>query len=382
MKVEFYKHSLSEQDIANSTDVLRSLFLTTGKVVDDFEQKFAQFLGAKHAVATNSCTNSLFLALKCAGVLPGDEVITTPMSFVVSSNAIERCGAKPVFVDVEDFTGNINVDLIEAAITENTAAIVPVHLYGQMCDMVAIKKLADKYQLKIIEDACHAIEAKRDNIRPGELSDFACFSFYATKNLTSGEGGCIVTNNDKSAKWLQQARLHGIDKSAYDRHDKSFQHYDMKFLGYKCNMSNINAALLVNQIDGLRNRLQIRDAIANMYDEAFEEHPLLAIPAVLKNSLHARHIYTIWVPPIIRDKLLVALKENGVGCAVNYRAIHLMGYYQKKYGYKRGDFPVAEAIGDATITLPFYPSLKDDEIEYVIEVVDELILALAEEHGL
>lgn len=382
MKVEFYKHGLQKEDIDNCVKVLNSLFLTTGETVVQFEKKFAKFLGVNYAVGTNSCTNSLILALKCLGIKQGDEVITSPMSFVATSNAIEQLGAKPVFVDVSDETGNIKEDQIESAITKNTKVILPVHLYGQMCDMYAIRKIADKHKLSVIEDACHAIEAKRDGYGIGELSDFACFSFYATKNITSGEGGCVVTNNKTYAEWLKKARIHGINKDAHQRYGKSdeYPHYEMEFLGFKSNMSNIQAALLLAQIDRLPTNLQLREAICSVYDQAFEDHPLIAIPAVLKKSKHARHIYTIWVSPVYRDEMLVELRKKGVGCAVNYRAIHLMEYYAEKYAFDYDDFPIAEAIGDATITLPLYPGLNDKEINYVIRTVDQVVFILAEKY--
>ncbi len=381
MKVEFYKHSLSQTDKENCLQVLDSLFLTTGKVVEEFERKFAKFLGVKYAIGTNSCTNSLIMALKCIGVKAGDEVITSPMSFVATSNAIEQVGAKPIFVDVSDETGIIKETEIEKAITPKTKAIIPVHLYGQMCDMKKVKEIADKHKLKIIEDACHCIEGKREGYGVGELGDFACFSFYATKNLTCGEGGCVVTNNLEYANWLKKARIHGINKNAFQRHDKNdYVHYEMEFLGFKFNMNNIQASLLINQIDNLLGNLQIREAICKVYDEAFDDHPLIAIPDVKKGSRHARHIYTIWVSPVYRDEFLTELKKAGIGCAVNYRAIHLMQYYAEKYGYDYDDFPIAEAIGDSTITLPLYPSLTDNEIKYVIQKVDEIAFRLAKKY--
>jgi dTDP-4-amino-4,6-dideoxygalactose transaminase len=193
MKIEFFRHNIEQGDINRVGEVLNSIFLTTGKMVGDFENCFSQYLGAKYAIGVTSCTAALHLSLIAAEVGPGDEVITTPLSFCATANAILHAGAKPVFVDVEEETGNLNAELIEAAITEKTKAIIPVHLYGQMCDMIRIKELADRHKLTIIEDAAHSIEASREGIRVGQSADTACYSFYATKNITSGEGGAITT---------------------------------------------------------------------------------------------------------------------------------------------------------------------------------------------
>ncbi len=373
MKVEFYKHNLEEDDKKECLSVLNSLFLTTGETVKTFENKLAGYLGAKYAIGVTSCTDALFLCLKCLNVGAGDEIITTPLSFIATANSVEYCGARPVFVDVEKETGNINVNLIEAAITSKTKAILVVHLYGQMCDMKAIKKIADKHNLKIIEDCAHCIEGERDGIKPGQLSDFACFSFYATKNITCGEGGAIVCNNEEYYSWLMKARLHGMSKNAADRYNKMYQHYDMEFLGYKSNMNNISAALLVHQIDRVEELLAKKEIVSKKYDAGFKNNNKLKTPQVLNNSKHARHLYTIWVDKEKRDDIMHSLQELHIGVAVNFRVIHLMKYYREKYGFKEGDFEQAEKIGAATITLPFYPKLLDEEIEYVISSVNKFV---------
>jgi dTDP-4-amino-4,6-dideoxygalactose transaminase len=368
-KIEFYKHNLNNKDWLEVEKVLHSLFLTTGEQVKLFENKFAQYLGIEHVIGVTSCTDALFLALKGLGVGPGDEVITTPLSFIATANSIEYCGAKPVFVDVESETGNIDADLIENAITKRTKAILAVHLYGQMCDMRKISRIAKKYNLKVVEDAAHCIEGVRDGIKVGELSDATCFSFYATKNLTSGEGGAIACNNKKLADWFFKARQHGMSKSAADRYTKRYEHYDMEFLGYKTNMTNIQAALILHQLDRLAKYRDQKEAIAQLYDTAFDSLPHIERPQVLPNTLHARHLYTIWVDSLKRDAYLSTLQDELIGVAVNFRVIHLMKYYREKYGYSRGEFPVAEIIGDRTISLPFYPKLTRKEIKRIITKV-------------
>ena len=218
----------------------------------DVEEKFAEYLSTNFCVGVSSWTSGNFITLKALGIGFGDEIITTPMSFIATSNTIIQSGAIPVFVDVEEETGNINVEKIESAITEKTKAIIPVHLYGQMCDMKAINEIARKYNLFVIEDAAHCIEGQRDGIGPGQLSDAAVFSFYATKNITSGEGGAIVTNNRDLYEKLIKYRLHGMSKSASERHTAAnYQHWDMELLGYKCNMYDLQASLLEPQLKNI-----------------------------------------------------------------------------------------------------------------------------------
>ena len=370
-KIEFYKHNINLKDKNEVQKVLNSIFLTTGDKVSEFEKKFAKYLGVKYCVGVTSCTEALFLSLKGLGIRSGDEVITTPMSFIASSNTIEYCGTKPVFVDIEKNTGNINAELIEKKINKKTKAILITHLYGQMCDMKKISRIAKKHKLKLIEDCAHCIEGKRDGIRPGKMSDSACFSFYATKNITSGEGGAIVTNNKTLYDWLIRARLHGMNKGASERYSKRYEHWDMEFLGYKANMNNIQAALLLNQVSRIEKLLKQKEKIAKKYIMGFKNNSNIKILKTIPNSKHARHLYPIFVDPKKRDKLLNYLQENGIGVAVNFGPIHLMKYYRTKYNYKKGDFPNAEEFGASTISLPFYPKLKDSETEYVIKTLNK-----------
>lgn len=375
MKIEFYKHNISQKDIDNVVQVLNSLFLTTGKVVEEFERKFAQYLGCKYIVGVTSCTVALHLSLLAYGIGQGDEVITTPMTFMATANSILHAGATPVFVDVEPKTGNIDADLIESAFTPKTKAIIPVHLYGQMCDMRKIRRIADKHHLVVIEDASHAIEATRDNIIVGELGDTACFSFYPTKSITSGEGGAIATNNKKVAEQLIKLRLHGMGKGAYKRYSKRFEHIDMELLGWKYNMDNIQASLLLDQLEHIEAFRERREDICRMYEVAFEKVEGITCLKIVEGSNSARLMFTILVSPEKRDDILHRLQDRGIGVAVNYTPVHLLTYYRKVFGYKRGDFPVAEKIGDSTISLPVYYLLTYKEVQYVIEVVKEALFA-------
>ncbi|SPQ00017.1 conserved hypothetical protein [Candidatus Sulfobium mesophilum] len=371
MKIEFFRHNIAQEDIDRVNEVLRSIFLTTGEVVSGFENLFSQYIGTRHAVGLTSCTAALHLSLISLGIGPGDEVITTPMSFCATSNAVMHAGARPVFVDVEEETGNLNAELIERAITDKTRAIIPVHLYGQMCDMKRIKAIADKHKLRVIEDAAHSIESSRDGFRVGELADAACFSFYATKNITSGEGGALTTGSKDLAERIRMLRLHGIDKGAADRYTKRYEHWDMPLLGWKYNMDNIQAALLIGQLGRIEELLARRESLSNEYEDALRDIKGIRFLKTLPGVRHARHLFTVLVDSSIRDEILWALQRRDIGVAVNYRPIHLLKYYRETFGFREGAYPVAEDIGSRTISLPFHTFLTSDQIEYVAQALRE-----------
>ncbi len=372
MKVEFYKHNLGDEEINECVKVLQSLFLTTGKYVDNFEEDLAAYLDTNYAVGLTSCTAALHLALLSAGVGPGDEVITTPMSFVATSNSICMTGATPVFVDVEKDTGNIDVSLIEGAITKKTKAILPVHLYGQMVDMKRLLPLAKKYKLSVIEDSAHALEAKRDGIKPGQKSYGACFSFYATKSITSAEGGAFTTNNKSIALLIKKLRSHGITSELAQRVRTGLKTYDVDVLGWKYNMDNVQAGILINQVKKIEKHWKRREEIAQKYRRAFEKVGI-DMPREYKRSKHGRHVFPIWVDQNKRGKILEYINNHGVGAVINYPAIHLFSYYRKQFGFHEGMFPNAEEIANREISLPLYSKLKDIEVDYVIKVVSRAI---------
>jgi len=372
-QVPFFQHDLGKPELDAIAEVLAGPILTTGETVSHFERRFAEYMGAKHCLAVTSCTGALHMSLLALGIGPGDEVITTPMTFIATSTAVMETGAKPVFVDVERNSGNLDADKIEAAITDRTRAILPVHLYGQMCDMRAIRVLADRYKLSVIEDAAHCIEGSRDGVRPGQLGNSACFSFYATKNITCGEGGAVITNDDALAEKLSLLRLHGMNKNANDRFREGYKHWDMVLMGWKYNMDNIQAAILLPQLDRIQENFRRRDQLAQIYETRLSDLSGITLPSVLSGVVHARHLFPIWVDGGKRDQIIEKLRDEGIGAMVNYRAIHLLSYFQETFGFKRGDFPQAERIGDSTISLPFYPKMTQEQIDYVTECLSESV---------
>ena len=371
MNVAFFKHNIEEEDIQEVRQVLEGFFLTAGPEVALFEERLGHFLGGSHVVALSSATAGLHLMLEALGVGPGDEVITTPLTFVSTVTSICHQGAVPVFADVERDTGNLDLERVTDVLCDRTKAILPVHLYGQMCDMSSFQELARKESIELVEDAAHALEAKRDGVRPGVLSRGACFSFYATKNLTCGEGGAVATRDGELAEKLRFLRTHGLSKDAASRYTSGYKHYDVTHIGWKYNLNDILAALLVHQMERLELYGKRRQAIAQRYREGLDGVQDVSLPKELPGSYHARHLFVIWVDPRVRDRLLLELQSKGIGVSVHFNPVHLMTYFREAFGFREGMFPEAERIGAGTVTLPFYPKLEDEEVDYVIDSVRE-----------
>ena len=372
-KIPYFRHDLGKPELYRLAQVLQGDILTTGAEVAEFETRFAAYLGQRHAFGVTSCTGALHLALLALDIGPGDEVITTTMSFVATATAILEAGATPVFVDVEADTGNLDAARVDAAVTSKTRAIMPVHLYGLMCDMRGLRDIADKHRLHLIEDAAHCIEGVRDGVRPGDLSDAACFSFYATKNLTCGEGGAITVNDAKLAERLKLLRLHGMTRMGHESAREGYRHWDMVLMGWKYNMSNVEAALLLPQFERMEAKLAHRHALAARYEQAFAGMEGIKLPQARPDSVHARHVYTVWCEGCARDDLIAHLHAEGIGAVVNYRPIHLMSYFVERYGYRPGNFPIAEWIGDSTVSLPLYPGMPLEHVDVVAEAVQSCL---------
>lgn len=359
MNVPFLNPSVEEEDIDRAVEVMRSGWYTMGANARSFEESLRDYLGVADVVMTNSCTSALHLSLKLAGIKEGDEVITTPTSYVATSNEIIHERAMPVFVDIDMETGLIDLDKIEQAITDKTKAIIPVHLYGQMVDMKKLKALADKYNLAIIEDAAHAIEAERDGIKPGQLGFSACFSFHVAKNITCGQGGAFATNDKSHAELARVMRRDGVVNKGDRRQMITF--------GYKYVSTDFQAAMLVGQLKRIAQTHAARVKVFERYEAGLKDHPGISFPKRVTNAVHAGHMFAIWVDPAKRDDIRSRLAEVGVETSIHYLPIHLEPYYQKQFNFKKGDFPQAELLGDRTIILPTHAKLTEEQQQYVID---------------
>ena len=370
----FHQASIGEEEVKEIIQTLNSGWLTTGQKTRLFEKTFADYIGCKHAIGLNSCTSGLHLSLVVSGVSSGDEVITSPITFPATTNVIVHQNAKPVFVDVEPETLNINCSEIESKINDSTKAILPVHFAGHPCDMDTIISLAQKHNLTVIEDAAHALESKYHGNKIGAIGNFTAFSFYATKNITTGEGGMLTTNDDHYADKLRILSLHGISKNAWKRYGKEgFQHWELLMPGYKYNMFDVQASLGIHQIKKVESFLSRRMQIVKKYNDAFEKTEEIQLLKPESNIKHAHHLYVIVIKTenlkVSRDKVLNEIQKRGIGVAVHFRSLHLQPFFKQHFNYKKGMFPQAEYLSDRVISLPLYPKMTDEDVSRVIETV-------------
>jgi len=374
----FGSPKIEQEDIDEVVDSLKSGWISTGPKVAKFEALFKDYIGSKHALALNSCTAGLHLSMIVAGLKPGDEVITTPMTFGATANAILHCSTKPVFVDINLPGMNIDPDSIEEKITPKTKAILPVHFAGRPCNMKKIKEISQKHQLIIIEDAAHALEATYHGHKIGTIGNLTVFSFYVTKNLVTGEGGMITTDNSTYAEKIQTYALHGMSKGAWKRYsDEGFKHYRIVYPGFKYNMMDIQAALGIHQLKRIEKYLLRREQIWQRYDDAFQNLPLETPPPPEENTRHARHLYSILLRleelKADRDTIQQALYQENIGTGIHFISLHLHPYYQETYGYKRDDFPNAAYVSERTISLPLSAMLTDEDVDDVIQAVTKVL---------
>ena len=366
---------IGDEEIAEVIKCLESKWLGTGPRVAEFEKEFSAYKGVLDSAAVNSCTAALHLSLMASGVKPGDEVITTAMTFCATVNTIIHVGATPILIDVEKNSQNIDVALIESKITLRTKAIVVVHFAGFPCDMDSIMKIADKHNLRVIEDCAHAIETECQGEKAGTIGDFGCFSFYSTKNIVTGEGGMVIAKNPDDLPVIRKLSLHGMSKHAWNRFSSSgYNHYDVEVPGYKYNMMDLQAAIGLAQIRKVDKFQLRRKQIWSYYSSN-----LLGLPLGVPNhelrelDIHAHHLYTIQIDeaksPISRDGFLQKMTESGVGVGVHYMSIPTYSYYQKEFGWNALDWPNALQIGNQTVSLPLTPSLSDSQVERVVEEI-------------
>lgn len=369
---------ITQAEIDEVVDTLRSGWIAKGPRTLKFEKEFAEYLGAKHAIAVNSCTAALHISLLTQNIGPGDEVITTPMTFASTASTILHCGAKPVFADIDYRTGCIDPEEIAKKITPHTKAIVPVHYSGQVCDLDRIYELADEHNLYVSEDAAHALWSRyKGRLIGNKLRGAASYSFYATKNLATGDGGMLVTDRDDIAERARVLVGQGMSHNAWNRYAKGGSwKYDIVEPGYKYNMFDIQAALGLVQLSRMEEMQTRRLAIAARYQEEFGKIDAVEPPFVPEFTTHCWHLYVLRIVPelltIDRDQFIVELNERNVGTSVHFIPTHTMTAF-RKLGWKEGDFPMAEKHFERIISLPLYPSMTDEQVQYVIDAVRDIV---------
>ena len=380
MQIPFHKTHTTDEEIEAVVEAINSGWLTMGPKCVEFEEEFKGFTRSKEAVMLNSATAALHLALKAIGLKEGDEVILPTNTFVATAEVVTYFNATPVLCDIEEDTHNIDVKKLKSLITSKTKAIIPVHFAGQPCDMDEIYEIANYYlktknqKIYIIEDAAHALPSYYKGQIIGSLpkTDITCFSFYATKTLSTGEGGMATTNNFEFAKKIKINRLHGISRDAWDRYtSKGSWYYEVVDNGFKYNSTDINAALGLVQLKKQFELKEKRAKIAKKYTQAFINNSKIITPVVKKDRESSWHLYVIKVNN--RDEVIEKLKEKGIGCSVHFIPIHKHPYYKEKFNYKDSNYPVANKVYNMSISLPIYPDMSEDEVEYVIKNLKEII---------
>jgi dTDP-4-amino-4,6-dideoxygalactose transaminase len=369
---------IEQAEIDEVTDSMRSAWLGTGPKAAEFERRVAEYKAVPHAIGLNSCTAGLHLACVVLGLEPGDEIITTPMTFCATINAIVHAGAKPVLADVDPVTMNIDPELVRRAITPRTKAILPVHFAGRPCAMDKLMAIAKQYDLRVIEDCAHAIETEHRGQKAGTIGDLGVLSFYSTKNIVTGEGGVILTHDAQLAQRIKSMGLHGMSSDAWRRFsDDGYQHYDVEEIGFKYNMMDLQAAIGLHQIKRVDAYWQRRQVIWRRYMEELQDLPVQLPAAWPEDERHALHLFTLLIDEstagLSRDDMLVALHRQNIGTGVHYRAIPDLQVYRQNFGWRSEDYPQAKAIGDKTLSLPLSAKLSDRDVGDVIAAVRKVL---------
>jgi perosamine synthetase len=379
-EIPFHRAAVGDEEVQAVTEVIRSGWLTMGPKTIEFERAFAGYVGAKQAIAVSSGTAGLHLALEAAGIGAGDEVLLPTVTFTATAEAVIYLGARPVLVDIQPDT--MNLDPVDAArrITGRTRAIIPVHFAGQPCDLQEVHALAERHGLHVVEDAAHALPSEYAGKRIGSLSEFTAFSFYATKTLTTGEGGMVTTDNDTAAARMRMMRMHGIGRDAWKRYQSDGSwHYEVLEAGFKYNFTDLQAALGLVQLSKCDELKQARQRIAASYAEAFRAAECFTVPEEFSDRTTSWHLFVLRLQleklGIDRAEFMRRLKEKSIGTSVHFIPLHLHPYYQRKYGYRRGDFAAAEHEYERCFSLPIYPTMSEREVGAVITAV----LQVAEE---
>jgi dTDP-4-amino-4,6-dideoxygalactose transaminase len=378
IKVPFHVATMGEEEVRAVSEVIRSGWLTMGARTFEFERQFASYVGAPYAIAVSSCTAALHLCLEAIGLKPGDEVLVPTTTFTATAEVVTYLGARPVFVDVHPLTLNLDVLDAQAKITERTRAIIPVHFGGQPCDLAELQKFADIYKLHIVEDAAHALPATYRGKRIGTISELTAFSFYATKTLSTGEGGMVTTGNESYARRLQVMRLHGISRDAWKRYStEGSWSYEVIDAGYKYNLTDLQSALGIVQLSKSDAMDEDRRRIAERYTRELDSIGALQTPEILSDRTTSWHLYVLRLHleelRIDRGAFICELADRGVSASVHFTPLHLQPFYQRTFNYKEGDFPVAEREYRRCLSLPIYPTMTDEEVEHVIWAVKDVV---------
>lgn len=371
----FTRPSISQAAIDDVVSCLKSGWLTTGPKVNEFTEALKEYFDAPFVLPLASATAGLHLSLLALDLEPGDEVITTPLTFAATLNTIVLAGGKPVLVDIDPATLNMDINQLESAITDRTRVIMPVHFAGLPVDLNPLYELANKYELRVIEDAAHAMGTKYQDRLIGNVGDTQVFSFHPNKNMTTGEGGCIVTRDQQLAEQIARLRFHGMDRQAWNRYGKGgTQDYEIVLPGYKYNMMDLQAAIGIHQLKELDGFIARRNELAGRYQEALSDWPQWMLPTPpAYHHLHSWHLYTPCINEdsagMNRDEFMLAMKEKNIGTGLHYRAVHLYPFYRKEFGFQLGDFPNAEDVCERIVSLPLFPGMTDAEHDRVLDVM-------------
>ena len=376
--IPFHAPEIGDAEIESVVETLRSGWLTSGTKVKRFEDDFAEYVGSKHAVAVNSGTAALHLALDAIGIRQDDEVIVPTMTFTATAEVVLYFKAKPVLVDCQRDTLNLDPNQIEAVITSKTKAIIPVHFGGQPCDMTSILEIAKTHKLYVVEDAAHALPASYEGKKIGTIGDITCFSFYATKTITTGEGGMATTENSEWAERMRMMSLHGISHDAWKRYTKEGSwYYEILNPGFKYNLTDIAAAIGIEQLKKCDEFRKAREKIAKIYDTSFADLEEIHTPVRRSDTEHAWHLYVIQLNldhlQITRNQFIDALREEGIGTSVHFIPLHLHPYYRDNFGYQPSDFPNASSAFERIVSLPIYPKMTEADVESVIGAVRKVV---------
>jgi dTDP-4-amino-4,6-dideoxygalactose transaminase len=374
----FGQPCLGDEEREELLACLDSRWLGTGPRVARLEQAFRRYVDAPAAVAVSSCTAALHLALYALDLAPGDEVVTTPLTFCATANAIVRAGLRVVFADCDRETMNIDPAAIRAVIGPRTRALLPVHFAGRPCAMDEIARIAGERSLYVVEDCAHAIESTIDGRHCGTFGDFGCFSFYATKNMTTGEGGMVVCRDEERARRVQRLAMQGLSADAWHRYsDRGFVHYEVEEAGFKYNLTDLAAAIGIHQLEKLEKRLEVRSRLWDYYMRELADLPLILPAPIPPGVRHGLHLFTCLVDdaqtPVTRDEVVSALHALRIGCGVHYTALHLHGFYRREYGHRPGDFPHAEYVGSRTFSIPFSAGVSEDDAADVVRALRQVL---------